>query len=58
VAPDNLVEIDAVKADRGDYLGYVRAIGRRRPDVKLNDPITSMSVPPNYVSQPLLRRNQ
>ena len=55
VAPDNLVELDAVKADRGDYLGYVRAIGRRRADVKLDDPITSMSVPPQYVSQPLLR---
>ncbi len=42
MAPGNLVEMDAVKADRGNYLGYVRAIGRRRPDVKLDDPMTSM----------------
>ena len=58
VAPDNLVEMNAIKADRGDYLGYVRAVGRRSPEVKLDDPITSMSIPLNYVSQPLLRRSQ
>jgi cyclopropane fatty-acyl-phospholipid synthase-like methyltransferase len=54
VTPDNLVEIDAVKADRGDSLAYVRAIGRRRPDVKLDEPITSIPLP-RYVSHPLLR---
>ena len=58
VAPDNHVELDAVKADQGDYLGYVRVTGRRRADVELLDPIESMSVPPNYISQPLLRRGQ
>ena len=57
-APDNLVEMDAIKADRGDYLGYVRVIGRRRPGVKLDDPITPIAVPPKYVSQPLLRRSK
>lgn len=36
-APENLVEIHALESDRGSYLGYVRAIGRRRPDVKLDD---------------------
>jgi cyclopropane fatty-acyl-phospholipid synthase-like methyltransferase len=56
VAPENLVEIDAVKADRGNYLGYVRAMGRRRLDVKLDDPVTS--IPPKYISQPLLRGTQ
>jgi len=58
VAPDNHFELDAVKADQGDYLGYVRVTGRRRAGVELLDPIESMSVPPNYVSQPLLRRGQ
>lgn len=58
VAPDNHVELDAVKADRGDYLGYVRVTGRRNADVKLDDPIESISVPPKYVSQMLLRGGQ
>lgn len=35
VAPDNGVEIKAVEADCGQYLGYVRVVGRRRPEVKL-----------------------
>jgi len=56
VAPDNHVELEALKADEGDYLGYVRVTGRRRADVKLDEPIDSMSVPTNYVSHPLLRR--
>ena len=58
MAPDNQVELDAVKADRGEYLGYVRATGRRRADVKLDDPVESLSVPPTYVWQPLLRCGQ
>ena len=58
VAPDNHVELDAVKADEGDYLGYVRVIGRRCAGLKLDDPIESISVPPKYVSQPLLRRGR
>jgi len=58
VAPDNHVELDAIKADQGDYLGYVRVTGRRRAEVELLDPIESMSAPPNYVSQPLPRRGQ
>jgi SAM-dependent methyltransferase len=55
IAPENLVEIRAVEADRGSYLGYVRTIGRRRPDAKLQDPITSVAL--EYVRQPLLRRD-
>jgi len=37
VAPDNAVEIAAVKEDAGRTLGYVRVVGRRRPDVKLEE---------------------
>lgn len=51
--PDNRVEINAVEADRGRYLGYVRAVGRRRTEATLDDPIASVSV--QYTKQPLLR---
>ena len=30
VAPDNEAEIKALEADRGNYLGYVRLVGRRQ----------------------------
>lgn len=53
VAPDNLVEIGAVQADAGRYLGYYRVVGRRRADAQLQEPI--VSVPSNYVYKPLLR---
>ncbi|WP_030457136.1 hypothetical protein [Herbidospora cretacea] len=52
VAPDNAPEIQAIEADQGRYLGYVRAVARRRHDVKLDDPITS--IPVVYQRQPLL----
>ncbi len=52
VAPDNEPEIRALEADRGRYLGYVRTVARRRHDVGLDDPITS--VPVVYQRQPLL----
>jgi SAM-dependent methyltransferase len=35
VAPDNAAEIEAVEADGGRYLGYVRVVGRRREGVGL-----------------------
>ena len=35
------------------YLGYVRVVGRRRPDVRLSDPV--VSVPVKYTKAPLLR---
>jgi len=49
VAPDNRVEIDALTADAGRTLGYVRAIARRTgvPD----EPIES--VPVRYTAHPL-----
>ena len=51
--PDNRVEIEAVEADRGRHLGYVRAVGRRRPEAKLDEPIVSISTV--YTQTPLLR---
>jgi cyclopropane fatty-acyl-phospholipid synthase-like methyltransferase len=53
IAPDNAAEISALEDDRGRYLGYVRAVARRRADVHLEEPITS--VPANYTKRPLLR---
>jgi cyclopropane fatty-acyl-phospholipid synthase-like methyltransferase len=43
VAPDNRAEIAALEADAGSYLGYVRFVGRRRADVQLEEPITSVA---------------
>jgi len=53
IAPDNVAEIDALEADRGSYLGYVRVVGRRRSGVQLEEPI--VSVPTQYTKRPLLR---
>lgn len=53
LAPDNLIEIRAVEADAGRYLGYVRAVGRRLAGVQLEDPI--VSIPPQYTKKPLMR---
>jgi hypothetical protein len=57
VAPDNATEIKAVETDAGRYLGYVRVVGRRRPDVALMEycwPDTMRSCPVQYTSKPLL----
>ena len=53
VAPDNAVELQAVEADRGEYLGYVRLVARRRPDATLDEPIESIAT--QYARRPLLR---
>jgi cyclopropane fatty-acyl-phospholipid synthase-like methyltransferase len=53
VAPENVTEIEAVQADRGRFMGYVRLVGRRRPDAQLDDPI--ISIPSQYTRKPLLR---
>lgn len=53
IAPDNVVEMAAIDADRGSNLGYVRIVGRRRPDAQFEEPITS--IPPHYTQAPLLR---
>ena len=51
--PDNRVEIQAVEADRGSYLGYVRVVGRRRVEARLEEPL--VSIPAQYTKKPLLR---
>ena len=56
VAPDNDVEIKALKADRGNYLGYVRLVGRRRAEANLEEPI--VSIPKHYTKKPLLRSEE
>jgi ubiquinone/menaquinone biosynthesis C-methylase UbiE len=56
VAPDNVVEIRALEADRGDYLGYVRVVGRRQGQAKLEDLVVSL--PAHYTKQPLLRNEE
>jgi SAM-dependent methyltransferase len=53
IAPDNEVEIKALEADRGSYLGYVRLVGRRQGQAKLADHIESF--PAQYTRKPLLR---
>ena len=58
VAPDNAVEIKAVEADQGRFLGYGRVVGRRRSGVKLEEycwPDTLRSLPVQYTKKPLLR---
>ncbi|WP_205473053.1 cyclopropane-fatty-acyl-phospholipid synthase family protein [Nocardioides sp. SYSU D00038] len=52
VAPDNATEIAAVEADRGRYLGYVRAVARRDEAAVLDDPIST--IPVSYSAHPLL----
>ena len=56
VAPDNAAEIQALESDRGAYLGYVRVAGRRRSDVHLAEPITSVAT--EYAHKPLLRESE
>lgn len=59
VAPDNATEIKAVEADGGRNLTYVRLVGRRREQVKLEEycwPDTLRTVVPSqYTKRPLLR---
>jgi hypothetical protein len=53
VAPDNATEVNALEADAGRYLGYVRLVGRRRRDAHVDEPIVSASS--TYTKTPLLR---
>jgi SAM-dependent methyltransferase len=55
--PDNTTEIKAVEADAGRSLGYVRLVGRRRADVKLDEQAwpASIRLPAQYTKKPLLR---
>jgi ubiquinone/menaquinone biosynthesis C-methylase UbiE len=59
VAPNNAVEITAIETDASKYLGYIRLVGRRRGEAKLEaycwpDTLRSM-MPPQYTKKPLLR---
>ena len=56
VAPTNEKEIRALEADAGRHFGYVRAVGRRRAEAQLFDPL--MSVPVEYTKKPLLRGSE
>ncbi len=53
IAPANEKEIRAIEDDAGRYLGYVRAVGRRRAEAQLFDP--HLSMPSAYAKNPLLR---
>jgi hypothetical protein len=58
VCPDNGAEIRTLEADRGQYLGYIRVVGRRREEAKLEEyawPDTMRSAPQQYTKKPLLR---
>ena len=52
IAPDNHVEMAAIEADAGRWLGYGRVVARRVPDAPLGEPI--VSVPTEYVTARLL----
>jgi len=56
IAPDNHSEIEALEADQGKYLGYVRLVGRRQGSVQLADPIETVAT--QYTKMPLLRSRQ
>ena len=61
VAPDNATEIRAVEEDAGRFIGYVRLVGRRRAETRLEqycwpDPLRSF--PPQYTRKPLLRSQE
>ena len=53
VAQDSVLEIEALEADGGSQLNYVRVVGRRREQAKLLDPVVSL--PAEYTKKPLLR---
>jgi cyclopropane fatty-acyl-phospholipid synthase-like methyltransferase len=53
IAPDNQPEIQALEADKGEYLTHLRCIARRRPDARLDDVMTS--IPSQFTARPLLR---
>ncbi len=56
IAPENQTEIQAIEADGGRHFGYVRALGHRRAEAQLFDPL--MSLPARYTKMPLLRERE
>jgi len=53
IAPNNILEIEALRADAGEYLTYVRTVAERVKDLDLNEPVQSISS--TYETHPLLR---
>lgn len=56
--PDNTQEITALEEDAGRHMGYVRVVGRRRDNIKLESyawPDTMRSFPQQYEKQPIAR---
>src|SRR5262249_54407304 len=56
--PENRQEIELIEADGGEHFGYVRVVGRRRGEAKLEPycwPDTLRSAPVQYTPRPLLR---
>jgi hypothetical protein len=61
VAPDNATEIKAIEEDGGRFMGYVRVVGRRLAEARLEDycwPDTLRSFPQQYTKKPLLRSQE
>jgi hypothetical protein len=59
--PNRRTEIAALEADQGQYLGYIRMVGRRREEAKLEEycwPDTMRSLPTEYTKKPLLRTQE
>ena len=52
IAPDNRVELEALQADGGRYLGYVRVIARKQQNIKDEAPM--LSIPTEYTKKALL----
>lgn len=55
VAPDNQAEIQALDADQGRHLGYLRALARRR-NIPIEEPV--VSIPMQYAKKQLLRAGE
>jgi SAM-dependent methyltransferase len=53
IAPENQVEIEAIQADQGKNVGYIRALARRKEQLNLED--LPLSIPAQYIKKPLLR---
>jgi SAM-dependent methyltransferase len=53
VAPDNAIELQAIEADHGRTIGYVRVVATRVEGVTLEEPIGP--IPSPYDPRPLLR---
>jgi hypothetical protein len=56
VSPGNSVEMAALEADAGALLGYVRAVGRMRPGVRLDEPV--IAIPERCERHLLLRKRR